>query len=155
MKHGIIIACLIGLTAAIGVRAADEPATPPPGHGGGGRPTMNSILSPTVLQQLALTADQKTKYDDLNESFKKDAASLRATSQSTGTSTNGPSGGQSDNRQAFHAMRKSYVDKVRLFLTDEQKTKLDSALEHGPGHGGHGGPNGGAGTPPPPAPSDK
>jgi len=150
MKRGIIIACLIGLTATLSVRAADEPATTPPGHGG--RPMMMNILPPPVIDQLALTADQKTKYNDLDESFKADAAKLRASNvQSGGASTNAPSGAQPDNRQAFHALRKSYVDKVRGFLTDEQKTKLDAALEHGPHHGG---PSGGTNPPPPPAPGN-
>ena len=60
------------------------------------------------------------------------------------------------NRQALRALRKSYIDKVRAFLTDEQKTKLDDSIAHAAARGGHAGPNGGGNTPPPPpAPAEK
>jgi hypothetical protein len=156
MKHGIIIACLIGLTTAVGVRAADESnAPPPPGHGLG-RPMMANILPPPVLNQLALTADQTAKYNDLNESFKKEAAKLRASGSPNGGTTNSPAAGtQPDVRQALRTLHRSYVDKVRTFLTDDQKAKLDDALQHGPGRGGHGGPSAGTNPPPPAPPADK
>jgi Spy/CpxP family protein refolding chaperone len=58
-----------------------------------------------------------------------------------------------DQRKGHMDLRKSYIDKVRAFLTDEQKANLDKALEHArDGRGGHG--PGGA-LPPPPPPADK
>ena len=153
MKHGIAVAFLIGSIAAVGARAQETNAPPapnPPAHRPMG-PMMEHLLPPRVLDELSLTPDQKTKYDVLEASFKKDAAKWRA--------DNPPGGGSSGqagtnrpfaDRQGLRDLRKSYIDKVRAFLTDEQKAKLDKALERvrerrgGPGPGG----------PPPPPPSE-
>ena len=80
MKRGIITACLIGLVTAVGARAADDSSNKPPAEHRPTRPmapAMDSLLPPRLLDELALTADQKTKYDDLNAAFKKDAAKWR------------------------------------------------------------------------------
>ena len=116
MKRLVLIAGLIGLVTAIGANAADAPtnAPPPAEH----RPMAMNLLPPRVLNALALTADQKTKYDALDASFKKDAADLRAKSGESGT------------RQEFRELHRSYLDKVRAFLTNDQKEKLQTALEH-------------------------
>jgi hypothetical protein len=107
---------------------------------------MFGILPPHLLDQLALTPEQTAKYDPLNASFKSDAAKLRA--ENAGGGTNAPSGGS---RQAMRELHKSYIEKVKAFLTAEQTATLDKAMQHGPG--GHGGPNGGpSGSPPPQAP---
>ena len=63
-------------------------------------------------------------------------------------------------RQAMRDLRKSYIDKLRASLTDEQKAKLDKAQERmrargQRGSGGPGGPGGAPPPPPPPPPSDK
>jgi len=156
MKRGLIIACLIGLMAPLGVRAQGTNAPPPPPPGGGAmrgnRPNMDNLLPPPVLADLALTADQKTKYDALAAAYKTDFAKWREANPPTG---NPPT---PEARQAVRDLRKSYTDKVRAFLTDDQKTKLDQALERarsrGPrGPGGPGGSGGPGGTPPPPPPS--
>jgi Spy/CpxP family protein refolding chaperone len=173
MKRGIIIACLIGLVTAAGARAADESTNKPSTDHRPMRPmapAMASILSPSVLDELALTADQKTKYDDLNAGFKKDAAKwrtdnnydpekareeMRKARQAGDNETMKKLG---DQRKGLMDIRKSYVDKIRAFLTDEQKTKLDKGFERGPGRGLRGGPNSEAkppAPPPPPPPSDK
>ena len=172
MKRGIIIACLIGLVAIMGARAADTNAPPPkpPGDQRPPRPMgmMDNLLPPRVVDDLALTADQKTKYDELQAGFKKDAAKWRADNnydpeKAREEMTKAREAGDEatmkklgEQRKGLMDLRKSYTDKVRAFLTDDQKAKLDKALERGPGRGPRGGPNsGGPPPPPPPPPSDK
>ncbi len=154
MKRGMIIACLIGLVAAVGARAADEPAAKPPESP---RPMrgnmMDNLLPPRVLDELALTADQKTKYDALEASFKKDAAKWQADNNydpekareemRAARESNDQAALKklADQRKGLMDIRKGYVDKLRASLTDEQKTKLDKALANGPGRGPRGGPN--------------
>jgi hypothetical protein len=155
MKRAIIIACLIGLGAAIGAQAQGTNAPPrPPADGRpGNRPNMDSLLAPPVLDELALTADQKAKYDALAADFKKDFAKWRADNPTDG----GPPSNEA--RQAMRDLRKGYTDKLRASLDDDQKTKLDKALERmrARGQRGPGGPgsSGGPPPPPPPPPSDK
>jgi Spy/CpxP family protein refolding chaperone len=144
MKHRIIIACMIGLMTVTAALAADEPTNAPPVAPRPPRSVFGLLRQP-VLDQLALTPEQKAKYDPLNASFKSDVAKLRADNAAAGT--NAPPGG---GRQAMLELRKSYVEKVRAFLTAEQNATLDKAMQHGPGPGGHGGPNGGPNAPPPP-----
>ena len=151
MKRGIIVALLIGSFAAVGAQAQETnapPAPKPPARRPMG-PMMEHLLGPRVLDELSLTAEQKTKYDALEAAFKKDAAKWQAENRPGGGSS-GPTGTNMPfaDRRGLRDLRRSYLDKVRDFLTDEQKTKLDKALERawerrgGPGHGG---------PPPPPA----
>ena len=151
MRREIITACLIGLAATIGVRAADTNAPPkPPQDQRPPRPNMDNLLPPHVVDDLALTADQKTKYNALAADFKKDFDAKRESNAGSG----GPPSPEA--RQAMRDLRKSYTDKVRGFLTDDQKTKLDQALEHARSRGPHGaGGPGGPGGAPPPSPADK
>jgi hypothetical protein len=155
MKHRIVIACMIGLMTALSARAADDstnaPSAPNAPSGDHHSPMRSmGLMPPRVLDQLALTPEQKAKYEPLNESFKSDVAKLRADSAAAGT--NAPPGG---NRQAIRDLHKSYIEKVRAFLTADQNATLDKAMQHGPGPGGHGGPNSGGNTPPPqPPPSN-
>ncbi len=150
MKRGIIIACLIGLGAAIGAQAETNAPPKPPRDGRpmGNRPNMDSLLAAPVLDELALTADQKAKYDALAADFKKDFAKWRADNP---TSEGPPS---NESRQAMRDLRKGYTDKLRASLDDDQKTKLDKALERmrARGQRGPGGPGGPGGPPPPPLP---
>ena len=165
MKRGMIIACLIGLVAAVGARAADEPAAKPPESP---RPMrgnmMDNLLPPRVLDDLALTADQKTQYGALEASFTKDAAKWRADNNydpekareemRTARDSNDQAALKklADQRKGLMDIRKGYVDKLRASLTEEQKTKLDKALANGPGRGPRGGPNSDAKPPAPPTP---
>jgi Spy/CpxP family protein refolding chaperone len=149
----VIIACMIGLMTAIGARAADDstnaPSAPnsPSGDHHPPRPMFRNLLRESVLNQLALTPEQKAKYDPLNASFKSDLAKWRA--DNAGADTDAPSGG---GRQAMQQLHKNYIEKLRAFLTPEQNATLDKAMQHGPGPGGHGGPNSGSNTPPPQPP---
>ncbi len=101
-----------------------------------------TVLPPRVLEALALTPEQQTKYDAIAASFKEEAkrwcdynnydpetaheemrqardAGDEATVQRLG-----------DLRKGFRDLRRGYVDKVRALLTDKQKAALDKALEH-------------------------
>jgi Spy/CpxP family protein refolding chaperone len=165
MKRGIVITCLIGLVAATAALAQETNTPPPmpPAHRPMA-PMMDNLLPPPVLEDLALTPEEKTNYDTLAAGFKKDAAKWRADNNYDPDKVREEmrvahdAGDQAtiqkliDQRKGLMDLRKSYVDKVRASLTDEQKAKLDTALEHarqmrgGPGPGG---------TTPPPPPADK
>jgi Spy/CpxP family protein refolding chaperone len=147
MKRGIIIACLIGLVAGLTAQAQETNAPPKPSGngpawGGGNRPMMDNILMPRVLEELSLTADEKTKYDALEKDFKADFAKLREANKDD----------MQKGREAMRNLRRSYVDKVRAFLTDEQKAKLDKAQERARAMRGGQGPGGAPPPPPPPLP---
>ena len=143
MKRGILIACLIGLVAAVGARAANEPPANPPGQHGPALGGMESLLPPRLLEKLALTADQKTKYDALNTSFKNDAAKLRSSHSSGGeSSSSGSTNNASSNRKGLRDLHKSYIDQLRPSLTSDQAATLEKALENMRNNrGGHSGTN--------------
>jgi Spy/CpxP family protein refolding chaperone len=103
---------------------------------------MDNILMPRVLEELSLTADEKTKYDALEKDFKADFAKLREANKDD----------MQKGREAMRNLRRSYVDKVRAFLTDEQKAKLDKAQERARAMRGGQGPGGAPPPPPPPLP---
>jgi hypothetical protein len=148
MKRGIVIACLIGLMAAVGARAADEPPASSTGQHHSMRGGMDSLLPPRLLEKLALTGEQKTKYDTLNAGFKKDRAKLESShsSSSESSSTNSTSSASSNNsalanRKAIHQLHKSYMDQLRPSLTSEQITTLDNAAENLHSRSSHSGTN--------------
>jgi hypothetical protein len=128
MKRIMLVTCLIGLMAAVGARAADEPSTGTTGEHHGARGAMDSLLPPRLLEKLDLTADQKTKYDTLNASFKKDLAKLEGNSTSSTNSVSSGNTGRS-NRKGVRELRKSYMDQFRPSLTSEQTATLDKAAE--------------------------
>jgi hypothetical protein len=152
MKRGILIACLIGLVAAVGARAADEPPANPTGERRPMRSGMDNLLPPHVLEKLALTADQKTKYDALDASFKKDVAKWRS-NQSSGSesgSSSGSTNNVSSNRKGLRELHKGYIDQLRPSLTSDQTATLDKALENMRNNrGGHSGTNSAAKPPAP------
>jgi hypothetical protein len=137
MKRVVIIACLTSfIIAAGGAYAADGSTNAPPMIHRPMRPMMDSILGPRVFDALALTSDQQAKYNTLNADFKKDVAKWEANNgPSNGTTTNAPPRG---GRQELHALRKSYVEKVRAFLTADQNAKLTQIIENTPGRGRRG-----------------
>jgi Spy/CpxP family protein refolding chaperone len=165
MKREFVITCLIGLVAATAALAQETNVPPPPlppTH----RPTapmMDNLLPPPVLEDLALTPEQKTNYNALAAGFKKDAAKWRADNnydpekvreemrQARDSGDQATIQKLTDQRKGLMDLRKSYGDKVRASLTDEQKAKLDKALEHA--REMRGGP--GPGVAPPPPPADK
>ncbi len=161
MKRGIVIICLIGLVAATAARAADTNA-PPPSSPPARRPMGSMvILPPRVLEDLALTSEQQANYDALADGFKKDAAKWRADnnydpekareemSQARDAGDEATIQKLTNQRRGLMDLRRSYVDKMRAFLTDEQKATLDKALERAHDWSGGHGPSG---APPPPQP---
>ena len=152
MKRGMLIACLIGLVAAVGARAADEPPANPTGQHGSTRGGMDNLLPPRVLEKLALTADQKTKYDALNASFKKDVAKWRSSHSSGSESSNstGSTNNVSSNLKGMRELHKGYIDQLRPSLTSGQTAILDKALENM--RNNRGGPSGTNSPAKPPAP---
>ena len=139
--------------------ADDVTNTPPAHHGPRGNGQLpDHILQPKIVDGLALTAEQKTAYDSLEAAFKKDAAKWRADNpiDETAVQKARETGDKEalrqfrEKRQGLMDLRKGYIDKLRASLTDEQKTKLDKALEEmrtkqpRGQHGGKAGP-----TPPP------
>ena len=154
MKRGILIACLMGLVAAVGARAADQTSTNSTEQHGPMRGGMGELLPSHLLGKLALTADQKTKYDTLNTSFKKDLAALRSShrSGSEGSSSAGSTNNVSSNHQGMQGLRKGYIDQLRPSLNSEQTATLDKALENMLNHrSGQGGSNSSAKPSTPPA----
>jgi hypothetical protein len=97
-----------------------------------------------------LTPVQQTSYDALAAGFKKDAAKWRADNnydpekareamvQARDAGDQATIQKLTEQRQGFVDLRKSYVVRVRAFLTDDQRATLDKALEHaqnwGSGH---------------------
>ncbi len=165
MKLGIAVICLIGLVAATAARAADTNAPPLP-NPSAHQPMAGNPLPPRVLEDLALTSEQQANYDALAAGFKKDAAKWRADngydpqkareemSQARAAGDQATIQVVTNERKGLVDLRKSYVDKVRAFLTDEQKATLDKALEHAHDwSGGHSTSN--ALPPPQPPPADK
>jgi hypothetical protein len=165
MKRGIIITSLIGLVAATAARAADTDAPPLP-NPSAHQPLVGNLLLPRVLEDLALTSGQQSSYDALASDFKKDAAKWRADnnydsekareemSQARNAGDQATIQKLTDQRKGLVDLRKSYVDKVRAFLTDDQKATLDKALEHAHDWSGGHGPSG-ALPPPQEPPADK
>jgi len=165
MKLGIAVICLIGLVAATAARAADTD-TPPLPNPSAHRPMMGNLLPPRVLENLALTSEQQANYDALAAGFKKDAAKWRADngydpqkereemSQARAAGDQATIQVVTNERKGLMDIRKSYVDKVRAFLTDEQKATLDKALEHAHDWSGGHSPSGALPSPQPP-PADK
>ncbi len=154
MKRGMLVICLIGLMAAVSARAADEPPANPTGEHRSMRSGMSELLPASVLGDLALTADQKTKYDSLDASFKKDLAKWRSThGPGSESSSSGSTNNVSSSRSGLRQARKGYVDQLRASLTDDQKAKLDKDLENlrssRGNHGGGSNSGGKSSTPPP------
>jgi LTXXQ motif family protein len=169
MKRFLIAFAAVALLLPFAAARTDAQNTnaPPPGRPGGFRPG-DSILPPPIVDKLALTADQKTQYDKLQADYKKEheawvsahQAQLDALQQQTQAAR------QADDRDKMDGlrqqrrelmkpandMRKQYQDKVRGFLTDDQKKTLDSSLPQwrGGGPGGPGGPGGHGSDAPPP-----
>ena len=141
----------------------NAPAKPEGKHGprGGPGPMMEHLLPPRVVDDLNLTADQKTKLGELESAFKKDAVAWDTAHPTfRDDMRKARESGDKDairstmeQRKPLMDARKGYVEKFRASLTDEQKTKLDKSLEDvrqrmgkGPRGDKHDGP-----PPPPPA----
>src|SRR5712671_4966163 len=76
MKRSIILTTALALIALCGVNA-EEGKTKPHGPGGPGHHGDMGLLPPQLLGDLSLTADQKTKYDDIEANYKAAAKKYR------------------------------------------------------------------------------
>lgn len=133
------VAVVAWIGSALTVAQAENTTNTPPAHHGGprGDAQLEHILPPKSVPSLALTADQKTGLDSLETAFKKDAAKWRADNpvdeaavkQARDTGDKEALRQFREKRQGLMDLRKGYLDKFRATLTDEQKTKLDTALE--------------------------
>lgn len=170
MKRSLIAFATVALLLPFAATRSDAQNTnaPPPGRPASVRPG-DAILPPLIVDRLALTADQKDQYDKLNAEYKKEhdawtsahQAQLDALQQQTQTARQANDHEKMDElrqqrrelMKPANDMRKQYLDKVRGFLTDDQKKMLDSSLPQwrGGGPGGSGGPrsHGGEDGPPP------
>ena len=125
------------------------------GPGGGPGAMLDNLLPPRVLDDLKLTAEQKTKYDDLQAAFKKEADKWKsahpdAQEQMRKAREDGDREAVrklADERKPLMDSRKASVDKLRESLTTEQKDTLDKALEQARNRRGPGGPGGPGGGP--------
>ena len=119
--------------------ADDATNTPPAAHHGshGKKPPFDHILPPKVIESLALTAEQKTALESLDEAFKKDAEKWHAENPIDEAALK--LARENHDKAALHEfnekqkglmeIRKGYVQKFRALLTDEQKATLDKELE--------------------------
>ena len=167
MKRLMIAIAAIALLTTAAVRAGEGKENHPakgPGSPGGPRFDM-PLVGPKLENELALTAEQKTKLDALQAEFSKQRDKLRAEQKDNPDMVK-----LRDEMKAAHQandkekirqlheqlmerdhpildLRKQSMDKVRALLTDEQKKKLDEArdrVREGRGRGPH------EGAPPPP-----
>jgi Spy/CpxP family protein refolding chaperone len=160
-------AALVGL--ALTTAQAEDKGKPegkrPDGPRGGGA-LLENLLPPRLIEELKLSAEQKTKYDELQAAFKKDAAKWReehpmtegdreAFRKARETGDKATLEKYAQQRKGLMEKRKGYVDQFKATLTPEQKAQMDEAMEKArermKGHGGGPGPKGPKGPKPPPA----
>jgi Spy/CpxP family protein refolding chaperone len=146
MKITLKTLCLIlgaGACALPFVRAADEPAGPPPapnaehapGDGPGGKWGERAQKHQQhLIKALGLTADQQSKWTAFNQQQAADAKAVWAD-----TSLD-----KDQKREKLQAIRKSYEDQRKAVLTPEQLKKMAELRERHEHHGENA-------PPPPPA----
>ena len=147
MKRLIIFGSALALLAGAYARAEDappaQPAPPAAPKKERAHPMMGEmLLRPKVLQDLALTPDQKTKYDELQAAFAKEADAWRLAHKGEMESlhkqmkeaqdakdTAKVEALQKQQRELFQPqiqVRKQSMDKVRAILTPDQIKTLDA-----------------------------
>ena len=116
---------------------APRDAGPRGGRGGGPGAMLDNLLPARALDELKLTAEQKTKYDELQAAFKKEldawkAAHPDAADQMRKAREDGDRDAMrklAEERKPVLDARKAAVDKLRESLTAEQKETLDKSIE--------------------------
>ncbi|MDI1319185.1 MAG: hypothetical protein PSW75_03185 [bacterium] len=122
-----LILALAGLLllAVPAVRAADEPAGPPPGDHPK-RERGPGAMMEHAAKELGLTADQEAKWKAIGEQERTAGKALR----------DDTSVAKEDKRAKMQALNKGFADQRRAVLTADQATKFDEMRakmrEHGP-----------------------
>jgi len=157
MKHGIIIACLIRPDSRRWRARRGRNQMPRRQRSRGRRASHDGEHIPTAAPESTCPDGRsENKYDDLNESFKKEAAKLRASSSPNGGATNSPAGGAPPDARG-PSVPCTGVTSIRCarFSPTIKRPSSTMRFQHGPGRGGHGDQARERMRPPPPAPSDK
>jgi Spy/CpxP family protein refolding chaperone len=138
MKHvNILIAAVALLAVAVAVRAEEKPARKGAGAGGQRPGMMEHLLPPMAQEKLNLTADQKTKVEELDAAFGKEVKAFWASHAELREKMKAArEAGDKDKMKDLMAemkpmmeARKSGMEKVKALLTDEQKKTLEEMAE--------------------------
>jgi Spy/CpxP family protein refolding chaperone len=174
MKRLILSLAAVAVLTGSAARAEDKPEHKGPPPGGGPRAEM-PLIGPRLLDDLALTDEQKPKVQALQDEFvtkrdalraeqKKDPAfqklqeEMKAAREANDRTKLGELRPKmADYMKPVMDLRKQYMAKVRALLTPEQIAKLDTARERmqeriQEHRGNKKTENGPATTPPPPPP---
>lgn len=150
MKRTLIALAALALLLPLGARTNAQD-TNAPAHSAGHRPG-DSLLPSPVVEALALSPDQKSQYDTLKTQYQQEreawlkahqtdldviqAEMLLARQANNQDKMADLRKQEHEAKQPLYDLRKQYVDKVRDFLTDDQKDKLDKIFPQwkaGPG----------------------
>lgn len=134
-----IIAVLAAALVTTVASAQDKPEQKGPpgggrGHHGGG---MRGLLPPELVEKLNLTPEQKSKYDELQKGFEKDAAQYRtdhqidfeAMKKARESKDEAAMKKFGEQMKGMMDIRKGYMDKLEAVLNDQQKGTLKEARE--------------------------
>jgi len=141
MKRTLLLLTAVALLAGPTAWAA-KPDKPQPGaKPGAARMGNMPLVPPKALEGLKLTAEQKTKYDEIDAQWAKERDAWQASHMEENTKLRAEAkaareagdqakakelGGKMRELNApMMELRKKYMDQVRALLTDEQKTTLD------------------------------
>jgi Spy/CpxP family protein refolding chaperone len=155
-----LTAVVAGLALAAVVATAEQPAAPKGPKEGARRfePGKMPLLGPKMLEDLSLTAEQKTKYEEINAKFEKERDAYLAAhkpdpalrdemkaAREAGDKAKMKELGEKARAENAPLMeiRKKHMDELKATLTAEQKAKLEEVAtkmkerrrEHGPAGG--------------------
>jgi Spy/CpxP family protein refolding chaperone len=148
MKKFVIAITIIAVvaTAAQAGKNKDNAGGPPPGVRKAAM--QGQLLPPQAVEMLQLTADQKTKFDELNAAFQKDLEAWQQAHPNFHADLQKAREAQDKEamqklvaeRKPVMEARKKYMEQFKVTLTDEQKAKLEAMKEklgahRGPKHG--------------------
>ncbi len=167
MKKWIILTACLGLMTASALPAG-EPARPEADreHSRKQGPKHRGLLPARLLEELSLTAEQKTRYDSLSAQFQQERDKLFESNpgqegnlreEFRAAREKGDEAKLEELRQKrrekaepFHQLRRKYMEQFRAMLTPEQVAKLDEAKRRMHERHGQFGEHHGGNAPPPP-----
>jgi len=149
MKRTLIALAALAMLLPLGARTNAQD-TNAPAHPSAHRPA--DLLPPPIVSMLGLTASQQAQYDTLKTQFGQEReawskahqpevnqlqAQMRLARQANDTNTiDNVRSQMRDLIKPLYDLRRQYVEKVRDFLTDQQKETLDKTFpqwKNGPG----------------------